>query len=73
MLTRKRSNKNYTLVNLQDSSMVRTRDIISSFITEVLLALKELIKLSFGFAQCPNYMAQSGCSPPDHFAVHYLC
>ena len=56
MLTRKRTNKNYTLVNLQDSSMVRKRDIISSFITEVHLALKELI---FGFAQFLNYMAQS--------------
>ena len=36
--------------------MVRKRDIISSFITEVHLALKELI---FGFAQFLNYMAQS--------------
>jgi len=58
MLTRKRTNKNYTLVNLQDSSMVRKRDIISSFITEVLLVLKELIKLSFDFAHFLNYMAQ---------------
>ena len=57
MLTRKRTNKNYTLVYLQDSSMVRKRDIISSFITEILLALKEVTKLSFGFAKFLNYMA----------------
>lgn len=56
MLTRESSNKNYTLVYLQDSSMVRKRDIISSFITEI-LALKEVTKLSFGFAKFLNYMA----------------
>jgi ribosomal RNA-processing protein 12 len=36
---------------LKDSSMVRKRDIISSFITEILLALKEVTKLPFGFAK----------------------
>ena len=57
MLTRESSNKNYALVYLQDSSMVRKRDIISSFITEILLALKQVTKLSFGFAKFLNYMA----------------
>lgn len=37
--------------------MVRKRDIISSFITEILLALKEVTKVSLGFAQFLNNMA----------------
>lgn len=55
------------LVCLQDSSMVRKRDIISSFITEILLALKEVTKLHLVFAQFLNYIAKSVCWPPNLF------
>jgi hypothetical protein len=52
------NNENSTHVTclcLQDSSNVRKREIVSSFITEILLALKEVIETSIVFAQLCNF------------------
>jgi hypothetical protein len=52
------NNENSTHVTclcLQDSSNARKREIVSSFITEILLALKEVIETSIVFAQLCNF------------------